>query len=129
MKVYFLRPVGRDGPVKIGTSCEPRARLAAYQHWSPEPLELVAEIDGGHLVEQRFHAFFARDWLHHEWFAASPAMSATINAIRAGAFDLSALPRGARLTHQQWRVSRSRHNAAAQAEAEREAAHLTQEAA
>lgn len=91
-RVYFLRPVGADGPVKIGTSAAPWHRLATYANWSPIPLEIAAEIEGGVTLERRFHAKFRHLHSHHEWFRASPDLTATIAALRAGRFDIASLP-------------------------------------
>lgn len=96
--VYFLRPVGAEGPVKIGFSCNPHERLATYQKFSPHPLELVARIEGRETEEMAFHALFAPLHSHHEWFHAAPELSAVIAAINAGTFDVDTLPRGKRLT-------------------------------
>jgi hypothetical protein len=91
-RVYFMRPVGEAGPVKIGFSTTPESRLAAYMPWSPLPLEIAASLPGGRGLEGRFHARFSAQHLHHEWFAASADLTATIAAIRAGAFDVASLP-------------------------------------
>lgn len=43
--VYFLRPVGEEGPVKIGVSEVPENRLRTYMVWSPMILEVAAKIE------------------------------------------------------------------------------------
>lgn len=101
--VYFIRPVGASGPVKIGHSTYPGARLSVYRTWSPVPLEIVATLKvagDDHarkrrcalLVEKRFHIKYAKQRLHHEWFAASDELLSDIAAINAGTFDLETLP-------------------------------------
>lgn len=90
--VYFMRPVGQHGPVKIGSSYSPKHRLAVYLTWSPLPLEIVAEITGHRSLEARFHAKFAADRSHHEWFNWSADLEATIEAIASGDFDPDSLP-------------------------------------
>lgn len=91
--VYFLRPIGQDGPVKIGSSVAPEVRLATYMHWSPLPLEIAATLQvAKRSVEGRFHSAFRHLHTHHEWFRADPALTAAIDAIRAGTFDISGLP-------------------------------------
>lgn len=92
--VYFLRPVGAEGPVKIGCSVAPYDRLTSYQKFAPVPLEMVALIKGGLDLERRFHAAFADHHSHHEWFLEAPAITAAIQAVNAGAFDPDALPPG-----------------------------------
>jgi len=96
-RVYFIKPVGLDGPVKIGCSLLPRNRLAAMSAWSHVPLEIAALIVGDEDLERRFHAAFRDQWSHGEWFHASPALNAVIAAVAAGTFDVKALPEGSRL--------------------------------
>lgn len=92
MSVYFIRPVGMNGPVKIGCSVHPPQRLYAMLAWSPFPLEIAATIDGDHWVERRFHARFIHLHERNEWFSWSPELGSTIEAINSGAFDISELP-------------------------------------
>lgn len=40
--IYFLRPIGWDGPVKIGCSNYPMLRLNALMAWSPSHSTLTA---------------------------------------------------------------------------------------
>lgn len=91
--VYFLKPIGVVGPIKIGCSSDPEMRRGALAAWSPFDLEVVATIEGGRILEERFHAKFFR--LHHrlEWFHSSPELQETIHSVRAGTFDIEALPR------------------------------------
>lgn len=98
MAVYFLRPVGMDGPVKIGCSKCPLDRLDIYMQWAPFPLEVVATLPGDFKLEARFHAMFAASHSHHEWFKASPELTATIRAITDGTFDAGSLPDPKRIT-------------------------------
>lgn len=97
--VYFIRPIGAEGPVKIGVSVTPWLRLEEMMRWSPLPLEIVATIKGGHDVEVQFHAKFKRLHSHKEWFRADPELSTTIAAIQAGVFDIASLPPGEYVTH------------------------------
>lgn len=102
--VYFLRPIGMDGPIKIGFSVDPDGRLNTYMSWSPMPLEMAARLRGPRDLERRFHAAFAIHRIHHEWFEATPALTATIAAINAGAFDIATLPApsGPRSVRDEW---------------------------
>lgn len=97
--VYFLRPVGVPGPVKIGWSVLPTERLRAYQSWSPIPLELVARTPGAEPLEARFHSHFAHLHSHGEWFHAAPELDAMILAINGGTFDAATLPEVGRRMH------------------------------
>jgi hypothetical protein len=70
-RIYFLRPVGQLGPVKIGCSICPESRLDVFTLWSPVPLEVAASVPGSHSDERRLHAMFDRHHVHGEWFNAS----------------------------------------------------------
>lgn len=94
-QVYFMRPVGMEGPIKIGYSRHARSRLAALSNWSPVPLEIVLVIDGTSALEKNIHDCFADSHSHREWFHASPRLLAAIEAMKSGvpveqAIDLSA---------------------------------------
>lgn len=82
--MYFLRPIGMQGPIKIGKSQHPRARLASYSNWSPFPLELIVEIPGGLSLEKQIHDCFADAHSHREWFHATPRLLKFIADIAAG---------------------------------------------
>ncbi len=90
--VYFIRPVGMDGPVKIGCSISPRGRKSDLSQWSPFPLEIAAQIPGDFRLERRFHAMFNDDHKTREWFDWSPELGAVIEAVAAGTFDVETLP-------------------------------------
>lgn len=83
-QIYFMRPVGQDGPIKIGCSISPIGRLSAIQIWSPVKLELAAVTSGGHEYERQLHARFARQRLHGEWFAPCPDLTNLIRSIAKG---------------------------------------------
>lgn len=98
--IYFIRPAGQDGPIKVGHSIQVPLRLRGFNKVSPVPLELAAIIpvpDGSSRrfcehFEWRFHMRYADHRLHHEWFAAHPLILADIAAINAGTFDTATLP-------------------------------------
>jgi hypothetical protein len=92
--VYFLRPVGMEGPIKIGCSARPEGRANALSTWSPFPLEIIAQIDGDFDLERRFHALFIDTHQRREWFDWSDKMREVVDAINACAFDINALPDG-----------------------------------
>jgi hypothetical protein len=78
--VYYLR---FDDRVKIGTSSEPRRRLARLWHD-----ELLAFERGDRLVEHRRHVQFAEHRFGRtEWFAAAPELLEHAAALRGGADD------------------------------------------
>ena len=97
--VYFIRPIGMAGPIKIGCSCSPDNRRKSLELWSPFPLEIIAEIDGGPKLERRFHAMFRADHKSHEWFHWSARLDGVIAEVRAGTFDIETLPEPMRVTH------------------------------
>lgn len=92
MSVYFIKPIGMDGPIKIGQSKSPEGRVRDLSRWSPFPLEIVAEIEGGRDVEERFHAAFIDHHERLEWFSPHPEILNAIAAINAGTFDVDSLP-------------------------------------
>jgi hypothetical protein len=91
-RVYFIKPIGMQGPVKIGCSYSPDSRRDTLRYWSPFPLEIVAEIEGDFRIERQFHALFVDTYISHEWFNWSPELQAVIDAVAAGTFDLATLP-------------------------------------
>jgi hypothetical protein len=82
--VYFIRPVGMPGPVKIGCSEAPAARLDGLMAWSPLPLEIVAMVPGGYDLERNIHECLSDLYSHKEWFRADPRLDALIAALQAG---------------------------------------------
>lgn len=91
-RVYFIKPIGMDGPVKIGCSHSPDGRLSTLNTWSPFALEIVAEIDGDERLERRFHGLFKEQHQRREWFAWTPELQRVIDEVRAGTFDTTTLP-------------------------------------
>jgi hypothetical protein len=78
--VYYLRFRDR---IKIGTSANPRSRLAQLRYD-----DLLAFEPGDRDVEQRRHLQFAVDrFPGSEWFAASPALDAHVAVLAAGVDD------------------------------------------
>lgn len=80
--VYFLKPAGMDGPIKIGCSRWPESRLKALDIWSPFPLELLTSAPGENRDERNLHWAFREQRLHGEWFTASPKLYALIDGVR-----------------------------------------------
>jgi hypothetical protein len=78
--VYYLRYGDR---IKIGTSANPRRRIASLPHD-----EILAFERGDRMLEQRRHAQFAAHRIPRtEWFEANPALTAHLADITAGADD------------------------------------------
>ncbi|WP_235565618.1 GIY-YIG nuclease family protein [Microbacterium sp. Root166] len=78
--VYYL---GYDDRIKIGTSANPRQRLAALWHD-----ELLAFERGDRTIERRRHEQFATDrFARTEWFRRSSALEAHVADLAAGVDD------------------------------------------
>jgi hypothetical protein len=100
--IYFLKPIGLAGPIKVGFTIDVRGRLSQCMKWSPYPLEIIAAYpvtgESGRarglcsFIERRFHLRYAGHYLHHEWFETHPLILADIEAINAGTFDVATLP-------------------------------------
>lgn len=92
--VYFIKPVGKPGPIKIGCSQTPDARLESINAWAPYPLEMLVSISGSFELERRLHTCFSAFHSHGEWFHPSDELARGIEALKNGkpveeAFDLS----------------------------------------
>ena len=66
--VYFLRPVGQIGPIKIGCSKLPALRL-----------ELIWAVPGTHPDKRTLHGMFVKHHIHGGWFGASKELLALID--------------------------------------------------
>jgi len=86
--VYFIKPIGIDGPIKIGCSQVPERRLIELSVWSPWPLEIIGAVKGTTKDELNFHNRFKDCHSHREWFHSTPLLRATIAAVlKAGDFS------------------------------------------
>lgn len=94
--VYFIKPAGMDGPIKIGCSVLPKSRLENLMVWAPYPLEIIGSIPGSFAIEQMIHRKFADLHSHCEWFNTSPELIEAIRiAIETGSADhIEAMPGG-----------------------------------
>ncbi|APL94105.1 hypothetical protein AI27_06475 [Sphingomonas sp. BHC-A] len=66
MSVYFLQH-GASGPVKVGYSKRPEKRIATIATSCPDPIVVLAVIDGSHALEQRIHRAFRAHRYRGEW--------------------------------------------------------------
>lgn len=82
--VYFMRPVGMVGPIKIGRSAKPPERLLKLSVWSPFPLEFIGSFPGWADEETYLHSRFADQHSHREWFHSSDLLLRTIDRILSG---------------------------------------------
>lgn len=83
-QVYFIKPVFFDGPIKIGYSRHPKARLGAMMAQSPIALEVVLTIPGDMELETNIQQCFADCHSHREWFRAEPRLVEAIAAMQRG---------------------------------------------
>lgn len=82
--IYFMKPVGMDGPIKIGCSYLPERRLSTLATWSPFKLEIITTIAGGQRLERNIHECFADFHSHREWFRAGQRLLDAISRLKAG---------------------------------------------
>lgn len=82
--VYFIKPVGMAGPIKIGCSWHTRERLKTLSTWSPFPLEIIVIIPGSYKLEKNIHACFADLHSHREWFHAGDRLLKAIDLLKQG---------------------------------------------
>lgn len=88
IRIYFIKPIGHAGPIKIGTSVSPEGRIHDLGAWSPVPLELIGSVKGTISEEFYLHRCFADSHSHREWFNPTPKLLAAMEAIlSAGTVD------------------------------------------
>jgi hypothetical protein len=90
--IYFIRPVGKSGPVKIGCSLRPEKRRQQLQAAARRPLEIAAATPGSMDDERRIHSLFWHDHMHGEWFNWSQCLQLLIDAAVRDELDIEALP-------------------------------------
>jgi hypothetical protein len=90
--IYFVKPVGHVGSIKIGHAKYWDVPGPNLQTWSPLPLECLALIEGDVTTEKRLHALFQDCRSHGEWFHPVSRLLSAIDQIAHGAFDFEALP-------------------------------------
>jgi hypothetical protein len=81
--IYAIQ-AGGTGPVKIGLTNSPRARLKTLQTASPWPLKGIALWCGAAFEEKLLHEMFAESRLEGEWFQPSPELLDTLAFLGAG---------------------------------------------
>lgn len=83
-RIYFIKPVSMEEPIKIGCSKWPGNRLVDIGRWSPIDLEIMASGPGSHELERFIHRMFAEQRSHKEWFHSSPDLVSRISLVREG---------------------------------------------
>ena len=71
--IYFIRPVGQDGPIKIGHTYAKSAtrRLQSLQIGNHLELEIFATCEGSLSDEYALHKHLKNHSLRGEWFKSS----------------------------------------------------------
>ncbi len=82
--VYFIKPIGICGPIKIGCSSVPADRLVDLMLLSPLKLELIGSVPGDMKDEYFLQRCFAHLHSHSEWFHASSELTTAIGKILRG---------------------------------------------
>lgn len=83
-----MKPIGLDGPIKIGCSETPMQRLETLACWSPFPLEVIGSVVGSFEDEKFLHHCFADHHSHREWFRSSEKLrNAIAEILHAGSVD------------------------------------------
>lgn len=72
--IYFIRPRGFTGPVKIGVTRSIESRLASLQTGNHLPLYVWRTFEGNARVEEIVHWRFAAQRIRGEWFDYHPDM-------------------------------------------------------
>lgn len=85
MAVYFLRTINGHGPIKIGFSTNPAARVSSLSRTSPYQLVALHVHPWGLRDESELHRGLNRIRERHEWFTATPNLLAAIEALKADA--------------------------------------------
>lgn len=82
--IYFVRPVGLAGPIKIGFTTNTMLRLPAINAWAPFRLEIAASTPGTLRTENAIHRCFSECHSHGEWFFPTSRLIAAIEALATG---------------------------------------------
>lgn len=80
-RIYFIKPIGLPGPIKIGASVNFYGRLDQINLWSPIPLELIGTIEGQHEDELFLHQSLFDSHSHGEWFFPTTKVVETIAGV------------------------------------------------
>lgn len=81
-RVYFVQAAD-GGPVKIGRSADPLARVASLQTANPDHLRILATMPGGSAVERALHRTFEAHRVRPdgEWFHPAPEVLAFVREL------------------------------------------------
>jgi hypothetical protein len=88
-KVYFVRRVGKVGPIKIGRSIHVERRLKQLQRLVGAPLEILAVVTGAAFTERYMHDRFSGCRLYGEWFHPTRELLWIVTELQAAQTALS----------------------------------------
>lgn len=78
--IYFAKPVGAEGPIKIGISRDVSKRLSEM-NTGPIEIEIIAVSEGGFREERQLHVQFAPAHVRGSWFSPTPELLALISGV------------------------------------------------
>src|ERR1700728_4360202 len=82
--VYFIKPTGLPGPIKVGFSnCTP-GRVRSLASWSPVLLEVIVMIPGSTTLELNIQDCLWDYHSHHEWFFPADRVMRLVADLIAG---------------------------------------------
>jgi hypothetical protein len=100
--IYFIKPVGKRGPVKIGSSYYPEERLKQIQRDWFDQLELIGFVPGCVPDEIKLHYRLVRHrqrlHSHREWFRACDELDAVVRRI----IELGFIPTNLKAPIHEW---------------------------
>lgn len=76
--IYFIEHAGR---IKIGTSANPKSRIAGLGSHYQEPLVFLGCVPGDRSIEKLLHTELAAHRLRGEWFTANDEVRRRIGAL------------------------------------------------
>lgn len=83
-QVYYLKPVGEDGPIKVGCSRYVKERMNVVNRWCPFELEIAHCERGEHVVERILHVRYRDLKIHGEWFRFGGILANDIHDLQSG---------------------------------------------
>jgi hypothetical protein len=89
--VYLIQCGDR---VKIGFASNFPERMRVLRTACPYPVEIIATIDGGRILEQALHIIFKEQRRHGEWFEVAGRLAKVIQNIRSIEYVAATRPAG-----------------------------------
>lgn len=80
--VYFVKPVGMEGPIKIGSTRNFTKRFRCMNTDSPFELECILWLEGDYDDETKIQTLLLGSHLRGSWFQASDEVLALIERVK-----------------------------------------------